>query len=56
MPAGAMAMALLAAPVAGILISAAILNETIDGPLLLGTALIGAGIRLATRPEARAIA
>ena len=56
LPAGAMAMALLATPVAGILISAAVLNETIDAPLLLGTALIGAGIRLATRPDVRAIA
>jgi drug/metabolite transporter (DMT)-like permease len=55
-PAGAMAMVLLAAPVAGILISAAALNETIDAPLLIGTALIGSGIRLATRPDMRATA
>ncbi|HZF24861.1 MAG TPA: DMT family transporter [Steroidobacteraceae bacterium] len=51
--ASTMAMALLAAPVLGLFISAATLGESIDLALLAGTALIGAGIRLATGPAAR---
>lgn len=51
-PASTMAMALLAAPVLGLMISAATLGESIDGALLAGAALIGTGIRLATARRA----
>jgi drug/metabolite transporter (DMT)-like permease len=44
--ASAVAMALLAAPVLGLLISAATLGESIDPSLLAGAALIGSGILL----------
>jgi drug/metabolite transporter (DMT)-like permease len=46
--ASTMAVALLAAPVLGLLTSAAALGESIDAPLLVGAVLIGAGIRFAT--------
>ena len=46
--ASTMAVALLATPVLGLLISAATLGEKIDAPLLLGAAFIGVGIRLCT--------
>src|SRR5215470_16385252 len=51
-PASTMAMALLAAPALGLLISAAILGESIDMALLAGAGLVGAGIRLATTSPA----
>ena len=52
-PASTISMALLAAPGLGILISALMLGEEIGVPLIGGATLIGAGIRLATRPGAR---
>jgi drug/metabolite transporter (DMT)-like permease len=44
------AVALLATPGMGILFSALALGEPVGGSLLLGLALIGAGIRCATLP------
>jgi probable blue pigment (indigoidine) exporter len=51
--AGTMAMALLAAPVLGILISALTLDEPIGPSLVAGVLLIGTGIRLVTHAPAR---
>ena len=47
-PASTMATALLATPALGLVISTLTLGEAVDAPLLLGIALVGAGIRLAT--------
>jgi drug/metabolite transporter (DMT)-like permease len=47
-PASTIAMALLATPALGLMISALTLGEAVDAPLLLGMVLVGAGIRLAT--------
>ncbi|HET9726739.1 MAG TPA: DMT family transporter, partial [Gemmatimonadales bacterium] len=52
-PASTMAMALLATPALGLVISALTLGEAVDAPLLLGLVLVGAGIRLAARAEDR---
>jgi drug/metabolite transporter (DMT)-like permease len=52
-PASTVSMALLAAPGLGIVISALTLGEEIGLSLMAGAILIGAGIRLATRPAAR---
>ena len=49
-PASTISMALLAAPCLGILISALLLGEEVGVSLIGGATLIGAGIRLATRP------
>ena len=46
--ASTMAMVLLATPALGLLISALALGEPLDAPLIVGVALVGAGIRLAT--------
>jgi drug/metabolite transporter (DMT)-like permease len=43
-----MAMVLLATPGLGLVISALALGEPLDAPLIVGVALVGAGIRLAT--------
>ncbi|MBX3607651.1 MAG: DMT family transporter [Piscinibacter sp.] len=48
--ASTMSMALLATPCLGLAISAWAFDEPVGAALLLGMALIGAGIRLATRP------
>jgi len=48
--ASTIAMALLATPSLGLLISALTLGEPVDGPLIAGIALVGSGIRLATFP------
>jgi drug/metabolite transporter (DMT)-like permease len=47
-PASTIAMALLATPAVGLMISALTLGESVDAPLLLGVVLVGVGIRLAT--------
>ena len=47
-PAGTLAMALLATPALGLMISALTLGESVDAPLLVGIVLVGVGIRLAT--------
>jgi drug/metabolite transporter (DMT)-like permease len=47
-PASTMAVALLATPALGLVISALTLGEGVDASLLLGVVLVGAGIRLAT--------
>lgn len=52
-PASTISMALLATPALGILISALVLHEAIGASLLVGLALIGAGIRIATRAPSR---
>jgi len=52
--AGTMAMALLATPSLGIMISAVAFGEEIGASLVAGVVLISAGIRLATRAEALA--
>ncbi|HEY9504334.1 MAG TPA: hypothetical protein VIQ27_00070, partial [Gemmatimonadales bacterium] len=49
-PAGTLAMALLATPALGLMISALTLRESVDAPLFVGLVLVGAGIRLATMP------
>jgi drug/metabolite transporter (DMT)-like permease len=46
--ASTMAMVLLATPSLGLVISALALGERVDGPLVAGVLLVGAGIRLAT--------
>lgn len=51
-PASTMAVALLATPALGLVISALALGEAVDAPLLAGLVLVGAGIRLATHPAA----
>jgi drug/metabolite transporter (DMT)-like permease len=43
-----MAMVLLATPSLGLVISALALGERVDGPLIAGVLLVGAGIRLTT--------
>jgi drug/metabolite transporter (DMT)-like permease len=48
-PASTMSMALLATPALGILISALVFGERVGASLLVGVALIGTGIRFATR-------
>src|SRR5262249_16650616 len=50
-PASTMAMALLATPGLGLVISALALGETVDAPLILGVALVGVGIRLVVVPR-----
>jgi drug/metabolite transporter (DMT)-like permease len=47
--AGTLSTALLAAPPLGILLSVLTLGETVEAKLIVGTALIGAGIRLSVR-------
>ncbi len=51
--ASTMAMALLATPSLGILISALTLGETVSASLIAGVALIGAGIRMTTLSSAQ---
>jgi drug/metabolite transporter (DMT)-like permease len=50
--ASTVSMALLATPALGLLISSLAFQEKVGASLLLGLALIGTGIRLATRPAA----
>jgi drug/metabolite transporter (DMT)-like permease len=50
--ASTVSMALLATPALGLLISSLAFHEEVGASLLLGLALIGSGIRLATRPAA----
>jgi drug/metabolite transporter (DMT)-like permease len=52
-PASTMAVALLATPALGILISALALGETVEASLLAGVVLIGVGIRLVTNETER---
>lgn len=53
-PASELSVALLATPSLGLVISAATLHERIDAALIVGTLLVGAGIRLsATAPGSR---
>lgn len=53
-PASTVSMALLATPALGLLLSAIVFHEPIGATLLVGLALIGAGIRLSTRVKAPA--
>jgi drug/metabolite transporter (DMT)-like permease len=48
-PASTIAVALLATPALGLMISALALGEAVDTRLLVGVVLVGAGIRLATK-------
>ena len=50
-PASTMAVALLATPALGLVISALTLGEAVDVPLLVGVVLVGAGIRVATMAD-----
>lgn len=50
-PASTLSMALLATPALGLFISALIFHEAVGASLLIGLALIAAGIRLTTRQE-----
>ena len=52
-PASTIAVGLLATPALGLLISALMLGEAVDAPLLVGVVLVGVGIRLATMADVR---
>jgi len=52
-PASTIAVGLLATPTLGLLISALMLGEAVDAPLLVGVVLVGVGIRLATMADVR---
>jgi drug/metabolite transporter (DMT)-like permease len=52
-PASTMSMALLATPSLGLVISALALGEPVDASLVLGVALVGAGIGLAVATDSR---